>query len=320
MRHDRLYFIGTRNSMLAQQQTKIVLQELLKYCPQNSRLLKVHVIPIQTTGDKILDRPLADLGGKALFSKEIQEKLLDGSLDFAVHSLKDMEHTLPPGLCIGAVLPREDPRDILITHYNPQDLMSSPLSSLKRGAVVGTCSPRRTAQLLNQRPDLKIIPLRGNVPTRLQKMITDKLDAIVLAVAGLKRLDLWQQDYPHLTNYPTLRGFPLPLDSFLPAAGQGVLALECRSDDIEIKNLLSWVNHLPTELCIRAERSFLKDFGGNCHTAIAAFARMTSSQELELKVQYAPYTPSPFPLLTKKDSGPADDPESLGRRLAATFK
>lgn len=315
MPYNRPYQIGSRSSALAKCQTTLVLQNLQHYHPDNQRLKQAECLSICTTGDKITDRPLAEIGGKALFTKEIQQELLKGRLDFAVHSLKDLEHTLPPGLTIGAVLPREDCRDVLITHSGKKSL-----SALKVGASVGTCSPRRTAQLLYHRPDLKIVPLRGNVPTRLCKMFEEGLEAIVLAAAGLKRLGLWQEDNPSLHGYP-LTGYLIPLDQMLPAVGQGVLAVECRSDDEEVKALLSFVNHPPTESCVRAERAFLRELNGDCHTAVAALSTILSPTELKLKICYAPdYPMSCKQLVIKQEIGLLDQPEALGLKLAKALK
>ncbi len=305
------YRIGSRGSLLAQRQTHLVLQSLKDTFPHNDRLSKAEIIWIKTSGDKIVDRPLADIGGKALFCKEIQQALLNKEIDFAVHSLKDLEHTPPPGLIIAAVLEREDCRDVLIT-----SAPTSSLANLKPGSRVGTCAPRRAAQLLHLRPDLQIVPLRGNVPTRLKKLEDEGLDAIVLALAGLKRLGIWKEDHPHL-NFDILS-----FKDMLPAAGQGALAIECREDNDDVKTLLKEINNWETYTCIQAERALLKELGGNCHTAIAALATITTEKKLELTAAYFPDY-----LDCKKSrklficqTGPSDQPIQLGQKAAFTFK
>ena len=307
------YRIGSRSSALAQCQTHLVLQALRSVFPNNDRLSKAETVWIKTSGDKILDRSLADIGGKALFCKEIQQALLDKEIDFAVHSLKDLEHTPPPGLFIAAVLEREDCRDVLITPVHANALS---LASLKPGSRVGTCAPRRAAQLLHLRPDLQIVPLRGNVHTRLQKLEDEGLDGIVLALAGLKRLGIWQESYFHL-NFNVLS-----FEDMLPAAGQGALAIECREDNDDVKSLLKEINHLETYTCIQAERALLKELGGDCHTAIAALATITIEKKLELTTAYFPDYPyqEPGRKLFTCQIGSFNQPIQLGQKAAAVFK
>jgi hydroxymethylbilane synthase len=274
---------------------------------------------ITTTGDKIKDRPLTDKGGKALFAKEIQQALLKKEIDFAVHSLKDLEHNSPLGLTVTAVLEREDCHDVLIT---PAINQCHSLATLKPGAVIGTCSPRRAAQLLHLRPDLNIVPLRGNVQTRLQKVETEKLDAIILALAGLKRLGLWQENNDQLKGYPQFRIEIIPLDQILPAAGQGILAIECREDDKNMKKLLRKINHLDTYQCLLAERALLKEIGGNCYTAIAALATKISSETLQLKAAYFPDYPGQLSgrKLFSCHTADVNSPNDLGKKVAFHFK
>lgn len=312
--------VGSRASPLAQVQTKIVLNALKQSYPSESFIEGIETKLITTSGDKIKNQPLTDKGGKALFAKEIQQALLRKEIDFAVHSLKDLEHTSPTGLTITAVLEKEDCRDVLIT---PAILQRHSFLSLRPGAVVGTCSPRRAAQLYYLRPDLKIIPLRGNVQTRLQKLEIERLDAIVLALAGLKRLGIWQENTDHqIKGYPYLRAEILPLDSMLPAAGQGVLALECREEDSQTKKILEKINHFNTFQCMLAERSLLKEIGGNCYTAIAALATKISDQTLELKAVYFPSYPSQqlSERLFACYTGDFNFPKDLGQKVAQELK
>jgi hydroxymethylbilane synthase len=311
--------VGSRASPLAQAQTQIVLNALKLSYPNDPFVQDIDVKLITTTGDKIKDHPLTDKGGKALFAKEIQQALLKKEIDFAVHSLKDLEHTSPAGLIVTAVLEREDCRDVLITPSNSQ-LHS--LLDLKLGAVIGTCSPRRAAQLLHLRPDLNIVPLRGNVQTRLQKLEVEKLDAIILALAGLKRLGLWQKDNDQLKGYPQFRVEILSLDQILPAAGQGILAIECREDNENIKNILKIINHSDTYQCLLAERSLLNKIGGNCYTAIAALATKISPETLQLKAAYFPDYPDQLSgrRLFSCHTADLNSPKDLGKKVAIYFK
>ncbi len=222
--------IGTRGSKLALWQARWVQNALGKKYPKAFIGLKV----IKTRGDKILDVPLARVGGKGLFVKEIEEALLDGRIDMAVHSMKDMPSQIPRRLCIGVVLQRETPNDVLISK-------NGRLADLRSGARIGTSSLRRAAQLLNFRPDLRILPLRGNLDTRLQKLGTDKLDAIVLAAAGIKRMGLESK----ITEY-------LDESIMLPAVGQGALCIEIREDDPKIK-----VRYSPLRLIVRENVSVM---------------------------------------------------------------
>ena len=317
--HNWSYKVGSRGSILAQRQTHLVLQALKNTFSNNNRLAETETIWFKTSGDKIPDRPLADIGGKALFCKEVQEALLDKKIDFAVHSLKDLEHTSPPGLTVVAVLEREDPYDVLIT---PLISNSYSLLSLKPGGRVGTCAPRRAAQLLHIRPDLQIMPLRGNVPTRLQKLENEGLDAIVVALAGLKRLGIWEEGYTTLKGYPHLNVEILSFEDMLPAAGQGAIAVECREDDHDMSTLLKGINHLETYTCIQAERALLKELGGNCHTAIAALATITTQGNFELTAAYFPDYPTQKKgrRLLVCQSGARSQATSLGQTAATILK
>lgn len=243
--------IGTRGSQLALWQANWVKTEL-------ERLhigVSCELLIIKTKGDKILDVPLAKVGGKGLFVKEIEEALLDGRIDLAVHSMKDMPADIPEGLKIGAIPEREDPRDALISKHGLT------FAALPQGARVGTSSLRRSAQLLAKRPDLQIESLRGNIDTRLKKVLEGDLDAIILAASGLKRLGLGG----HITEC-------LDTDLMLPAVGQGALCIESRENDDRIDGALAPLNHLPTRTTVLAERAFLKTLEGSCQIPVGAFA------------------------------------------------
>lgn len=245
--------IGTRASKLALWQANFVADKLREAHPGTEVSLQ-HIV---TVGDKILDVPLARIGGKGLFTEELEQSMRDGTIDLAVHSLKDMPAELPQGLCLAAVVARENARDGLISpHFKTLD-------QLPPGAKVGTSSLRRKAQLLHCRPDLKISDLRGNVDTRLRKLASGEYDAIVLAVAGLKRLG-WQE---HITQ-------ELPFAQFLPAAGQGVLAIEARTEDEEVLGMLKGLHDEPTAQAITAERTFLQTVEGSCQVPIGVHAQV----------------------------------------------
>lgn len=251
--------IGTRGSQLALYQAHSIKAQLEHLCPG----LKVELIKIKTTGDKITDVPLAKVGGKGLFVKEIEEALLRGEIDLAVHSMKDVPMTLPAGLHLSAMTRREDPRDVLIGRQVKR------FNDLPQGGVLGTSSLRRQAQLRHLRPDLRIQPLRGNLDTRLRKLDEGAMAAIVLAAAGVKRLG-WED---RITEY-------LDPSVSLPAIGQGALGLECRVEDARINALLAPLNHADSSRCIRAERAFLTRLSGGCQVPIAAYARLEGEEIL----------------------------------------
>ncbi len=251
--------IGTRGSKLALWQANWVRDALIAHhADLNSDLnidLNIELVIIKTKGDKILDTPLAQVGGKGLFVKEIETAMLDAEIDLAVHSMKDMPSFIPEGLQIGAIPPRENPHDVLISHpRNP-----CALSQLDNGARIGTCSLRRAAQLLHFRPDFKIMPLRGNLDTRLRKLESENLDAIILAAAGVLRLGLADR----ITEY-------IDEDIMLPAVGQGALCIETRADDPVIEPLIRHLNHPPTHIVVTGERAFLNHLEGGCQVPIAA--------------------------------------------------
>lgn len=250
--------VGSRKSMLALTQTNWVIEQL----KQLDAAASFDVHEIVTKGDVVLDVTLSKVGGKGLFVKEIEQSLFDKETDMAVHSMKDMPSELPEGLVIGAVPKRVDPRDVLIS------LSGKTLDELPQGAVVGTSSLRRAAQLLNYRPDLQIRSIRGNIDTRLRKLKEEGFDAIILAAAGLERVN-WDG---------TITQF-LPVEISLPAVGQGALAIECRADDTEMLDLLKKFDHQPTKLAVTAERAFLHKMQGGCQVPIGAYATIAETAD-----------------------------------------
>ncbi|HXW39702.1 MAG TPA: hydroxymethylbilane synthase [Xanthobacteraceae bacterium] len=247
--------IGSRGSPLALVQAREVLRRLSAACGLPAEQIEVKVI--RTTGDVIQDRPLAEAGGKGLFTKEIEEALLAGAIDLAVHSSKDMPTVLPPGLTLSAFLPREDARDAFIGRT------AKTLGDLPTGAVVGTASLRRQALVKRLRPDLVIEPLRGNVETRLRKLEAGDAHATILAVAGLKRLGL-------LSAATAI----LEIDEFLPAVGQGAIGIETRIGDDATRALVAKINDSDTATALAAERAFLAELDGSCRTPIGGHARV----------------------------------------------
>ena len=245
--------IGTRGSPLALVQARTVRARLASALGVNEEAIELKVI--RTTGDAIQERPLADVGGKGLFTKEIEEALLDGHIDLAVHSAKDMPTFSQPGLMLAACLEREDPRDVFISHK------ASSFADLPQGATLGTTSPRRQAIAKHLRPDLRFVPLRGNVATRLAKLDAGEMDATILALAGMKRLGLDS----HATRI-------MPVHEFLPAAGQGAIAIETREDNAKTRELLARIDHADTSTTLACERAFLGVLDGSCKTPIGAFA------------------------------------------------
>lgn len=248
--------IGTRGSQLALWQAEYVRKRLNDHFPDRSIELRV----IKTTGDKIRDRSLIGLG-KGVFTKEIEIALLDGTIDLAVHSMKDLPTDLPDGLCIAAIPVREDPRDVLVTQSRLF------LNQLPKGAKIGTTSPRRKSQLLHLRPDLQVMDVRGNLDTRLRKLHETELDGVILAAAGIKRL----MGEETITEY-------FEADQIVPAAGQGALGVEARADDPEIKMLLDAINDSRSETEVLAERTVLGELGGGCQVPIGVNARLEDNR------------------------------------------
>ncbi len=268
----------TRTSELALWQARFIEQAIYHAHPHFSDL-NIELIGVKTQGDKILETSLSKVGGKGLFVKELEDKLLSQSADLAVHSLKDVPYQLPVGLVLAAFGEREDPRDVLISPKYGH------LALLPKGATVGTSSLRRQAQLLKIRPDLHCHDLRGNVPTRIQKCMAGQYDAIILAAAGVKRLGLEK----HISQY-------LDTEAFLPAVGQGVLALECHEENQALMQILSPLNHQQTYLSTLAERSLNQALKGGCQVPIAAYAHFYSEnnnnkQTLGLKLTARVLTP-----------------------------
>ena len=297
----RTIVVGSRKSALAMAQTKQIISSLERICARRGLFFVFEIKPIVTHGDRILDVTLSKVGGKGLFVKEIEQALLDGAIDLAVHSMKDLPHRLPDGLVIGAVPPREDPRDCLISRAPAHGL-----DDLPRGAKVGTSSLRREAQLRAARPDLRVEPLRGNIDTRLRKLETEGFDAVVLAAAGLHRMG-WQD---RITAY-------LPVDVMLPAVGQGALAVECRDEDGPIRELLAALNDEPTARAVAAERRLLGVLDGGCQVPIGAYAEAAAGSEGKAgNVALTGMVASPSGETVLKASVSGDDPELVGETAA----
>ncbi len=256
--------LGTRRSPLALAQAGEARDRLLHAFPG----LEIEIVPVTASGDRILDRPLAEIGGKALWTKELDQWLLDGEIDFAVHSLKDVETLRPAGITIAAVLPREDVRDALVG--------ATSIAALAPGSRIGTSAPRRAAQLLHARPDCRIVPFRGNVATRLAKLAAGDADATLLAMAGLNRLG------------EARVGTPLDAAIWLPAPGQGAIAIECRTGDAKTRALLATIDHAPSRASVMAERALLAALGGNCHSAIAVLTRLDGDELVLTAALFSP--------------------------------
>ncbi|HRQ37997.1 MAG TPA: hydroxymethylbilane synthase [Chloroflexota bacterium] len=282
---------GTRTSQLALWQTNYVKQKLEGAWPG----LVCQIEPFVTQGDKTLDKPLPEIGGKGLFTAELEAALADGRIDIAVHSLKDLPVTDAPGLTVGAITSRADVRDVLVA----RDKWT--LGTLPLGATVGTSSLRRKAQLLHARPDLNIQSIRGNVDTRLQKVQTGLYDATILAAAGLTRLGMES----HIAQY-------LPLDVMLPAPGQGALAVQCRTEDTAVLSLLAPINDADTRCCVLAERAFLDGLGSGCSLPVGAYATIKNN-EIMLTGLVAAVDGS----RVIEVNGYGRDPHQLGAELAA---
>src|SRR4030042_2126868 len=256
--------IGTRGSKLALWQAEWVKAEIQMIDPG----IDVRLIKIKTTGDMILDVPLAQVGGKGLFVKEIEESILRNDVDIAVHSMKDVPTDFPVGLHLSAICEREDPRDAFISQIQNTKYKIQNFKGLPNRATLGTSSLRRSCQLCHLRPDLDIVQLRGNLDTRLRKLDEGQFDAIILAAAGVKRLGLQNR----ITEI-------LPFEVSLPAIGQGAIGIECRADDEIINKIVGSLDHEETSIAVRAERSFLRKLEGGCQVPIAAYARIEHRAE-----------------------------------------
>lgn len=284
------FTIGTRGSPLARWQTDWVNTHLRAVWPELTCELKIFT----TSGDKILDKPLPAIGGKGLFTEELENALRHGEIDLAVHSLKDLPIANAPGLTLGAIAERADPRDVLIA------AQPCTLASLPTGARVGTSSLRRAVQLQALRSDLQILSVRGNVDTRIRKALAGEYDAIVLAAAGVGRLGL----SAHVVEY-------LAFAHMLPAPGQGAMAMQCRADDLATLDLLRPLDHAPTRIAVTAERAFLQALGGGCSAPVAAYATVNESS-LHLTALAA----APDGQRVIRVMGDGTDPNELGQRLA----
>ncbi len=282
--------LATRPSRLARWQTQQVQQALARAFPERSFQVSIYT----TEGDRRLDRPLPEIGGKGLFTQELEAALRSGDVDMAVHSLKDLPLESPPGLVLAAVLLRADPRDALISREGQT------LAELPAGAVVGSSSPRRRAQLLALRPDLEVRSLRGNVETRVAKVQRGDYDAALLAAAGLERIGL----EAHIAER-------LPLSAMLPAPGQGALAVQCRAGDEAVISMLRALEQREVRLAVEAERAFLGGLGGGCSAPVGAHAEVVDGQ---CTLQAVVAAPDGSRII--RVSGQGDDPAALGRRLA----
>jgi hydroxymethylbilane synthase len=295
---------GTRGSPLALAQTRAVMELLRRTRPEPILSMEI----IRTTGDTIQDRRLADIGGKGLFSKEIHQELLDGRIDIAVHSLKDLETELPQNIVLACALPREDARDALIFATDvPVPNGGDPYETLLPGALVGTSSVRRQAQLLSARPDLRVEPIRGNIDTRLAKLGKHSFAATFLAIAGIRRL------HKHCVT-----AMILDPDVMVPAAGQGIVGVTVRKKDTRLRELLGQVSDRRAELAATAERAVLQALDGSCRTPIGASARFIHDGNLHLTAVVA-RTDGSFMLKRELTGGPVDALR-LGTELGASLR
>lgn len=292
--------LGTRGSPLALAQAAAAKARLAACHADLVAPDAIEIVPIRTSGDRPSQRSLAEEGGKGLFTKELEEALLAGAIDLAVHSSKDMETILPAGLAIACCLPREDPRDALVAAG------ARCIAGLAPGAVVGTASVRRKAQLLHARPDLAIVPLRGNVGTRLRKLAEGECAATVLAVAGLKRL-----------GRSDAIAAIIPPEEMLPAAGQGIIAIETRAGDARVRALLAAIDDEATSVCARAERALLAALDGTCRTPIAALATVAGGR---LALEAMVIRPDGGALYRARREGLAGDAETMGVDAGAELR
>ena len=287
--------IATRESPLALWQAEFVREQIQNLCPG----LAVELIGMKTEGDRILDKPLSEVGGKGLFLKELEQQLLDRSADIAVHSMKDVTIDLPPGLKLAVILQRSDPRDVLIANHYAK------LSELPEGARVGTSSLRRQSQLRAKRPDLVVKSLRGNVGTRLRKLDDQDYDGIILAAAGISRLMLEHR----VREY-------LPAEIMLPAVGQGAIGIETRSDDAEVQRILQPLNDSDTVFQLTAERAFSRRLYGGCQLPIAAYAEVSGN---ELYLRGLVGSIDGREIVAGENRGNNSEAENIGLQLAETL-
>lgn len=288
----REIIVGSRDSALAMWQTNWVVDNLRRLNPDYS----FRIVSMKTQGDKILDVALAKIGDKGLFTKELEVAMINGEIDLAVHSMKDLPTVLPAGLTIGAMCQRVDPRDVVISREGV------PLAQLPQGAKVGTSSLRRCAQLLNYRPDLQLEPLRGNLNTRMEKLERNNLDAIILAAAGVERLGWGDRITERLST-----------DVSLPAVGQGSIGIEIREGDNELFDIVQTINHAPTWAAITAERALLKKLEGGCQIPIGALGTVEGDN---LFLQGVVASLDGKDLIRNEISGPIAEAAALGEKLA----
>jgi hydroxymethylbilane synthase len=294
--------IGSRGSRLALAQTELVCARLRELYPE----IAFEVEVIKTLGDVARTASLSAIGGKGVFTKEIEEALLAARIDLAVHSLKDLPTTLPRGLKLGAILEREDPRDALIARAKADGSATAHLRALRSGAVIGTSSLRRLVQVKRMRADLEVREIRGNVDTRLRKLDEESYDAIILAAAGLNRLQLAHRITALFST-----------DEMLPAVGQGALAIEIRAADLDLERLLAPLDHGPTRCATAAERAFLRALGGGCRLPIAAHARCEGER---LLIEGMIASADGAHLVRSSLEGRRDQAEAIGERLAEKIK
>lgn len=280
--------IGSRKSDLAVKQAEIVKQKI----EENFKDIKCKIITISTKGDQILDKTLDKIGGKGLFVKEIEKALLNNEIDLAVHSLKDMPSLMPEGLILGAVTKRENPRDVLVSRDNVS------FYNLPKGAKIGTGSLRRKFQLLKLREDIEVVSIRGNIMTRMEK-INEELDAVVLAEAGLNRCDMKERISYYFEPH-----------TIIPAACQGILAIQIRDKDTEIMNIVRKINDEGTELCANAERQYLDTIGADCHAPVGAYAKIEGNKMIMIGFYFENNT------VECCIEGCIDKPRELGAELA----
>ena len=287
--------IGSRGSRLALLQAEFIRSLIKSKFPEITTELHI----IRTTGDKILDSQLSEIGGKGVFVKEIEDALIRNEIDIAVHSMKDLPTILPNGLTIGAVAERRDPRDVLVSKNDIK------FNELPKGAKVGTSSLRRQAQLLNLRPDLQILPLRGNVDTRVRKVRSEGLDSAVLALAGLERMG-FKDEIAEI----------FPVDVLVPAPGQGALAVECREDDREINDIIFQINHKESSISASAERAFLAELGGGCQVPVGCYARIKKDR---INILGLIASTDGREISREEIDGSVEIHQALGRELALTI-
>lgn len=291
--------LGTRGSRLALTQAEWVKERLLTAHPD----LEVCIEIIKTTGDRLKSAPLAVIGGQGVFTKELEDALLERRIDIAVHSLKDLPSRIPDALILAAITEREDPRDALVLPINRASAKINSLRELPDGATVGTSSPRRLSQLKHSRPDFHVTELRGNVDTRLRKLDENEYDAIILAAAGLRRLKLESRI-----------SLALSADEMLPAVGQAALGLETRACDTGTRSIVEALKHPPTHAACTAERALLRHLGGGCQFPIAGHAEVNES---DLWLQGLVAEPTGATLVRANIHGKTDEAEAIGERLAA---